>query len=123
MIAAAEDGRARKARSGANGSLRCMTTVYLSGAVTASTLRKTTAPREPTFPQRMREAATASPLISLLLWKRMPRRSLQVGVSPLGLTACDSTSMGWGRQFASKANGVSKMAMLMLLVTPTVVAE
>jgi hypothetical protein len=31
--------------------------------------------------------------------------------------------MGWGRQFASKANGVSNMAMLMLLVIPTVVAE
>src|SRR4029450_9330467 len=50
MIAAAEDGSARKASRGANGSFRFMTTVYLSGAVTASTWLNTTVPWEAHLP-------------------------------------------------------------------------
>ena len=100
-----------------------MTTVYLSGAVTASTLLKTTMPREPTLPQRFSDATTSSDVISLPLWKSTPRRSLNVCVSPFELMLWDSTSIGWGRMLASKAKGVSKMAVAMLLVTPTVVAE
>jgi hypothetical protein len=87
MIAAAEDGSARKARSGAKGSFRCMTTVYLSEAVTASTWRKTTAPREPTLPQRVSDATKSSDVISLPLWKSTPWRSLKVCVRPFWLTA------------------------------------
>ena len=123
MIAAAEEGRARKASRGANGSFRLMTTVYLSGAVTASTWLKTTMPREPTFPQRTSDATTSSDVISLPLWKSTRRRSLKVCVRPFELMAWDSTSIGWGRQLASKANGVSTIAVVTSLVTPTVVAE
>ena len=118
MIAAAEDWRARKASSGANGSFRAMTTVYLSGAVTASTCLKTTMPREPTFPQRFSDATTSSDVISLPLWKSTPRRSLNVCVRPFELMLWDSTSIGWGRSSRRRRTGVSKIAVAMLLGHP-----
>src|SRR3970282_372845 len=82
MMAAAELGKARNARSGANGSFSWMTTVYLSVAVTESTDLKAVTPRDPTLPQRLREAVTSSAVISLPLWNGTARRRRIVYVRP-----------------------------------------